>query len=370
MNKIKTFVTVKKYGYLVIFIMALLPVLSFYLMRHTSFPILASYLSLLVVFVLVPLLDILIGQDELNLDEKLEVPKLEQEYFYRFMVLMSLPAFFALLVFGAWAFVSLEMTFFQALGWLLSIGLFGAVFGINSAHELCHKTTKIEPFFSGLLLSLVCYSTFKVEHIRGHHVYVSTPDDRSSAAYNQNLYHFLWRTLSGNFMAAFKLEAHRLRKRGLSAWNFRNELIWWQLLSLTWLILAYAFFGFMGAVFFLAQSFMAITFLEIINYVEHYGLERKKLKNGKYEPVSHKHSWNSSYLLTNLLLFQLQRHSDHHAYPKRRYQVLRHFKDSPQLPFGYATMILLALFPPLWFRCMNKKVENYLGYKPQVKVNS
>ncbi len=361
MTRRNIFFTIKKFSFSAIFFLALLPVISFWLMQNTPYPTAAFFFPLIFIFVIVPLLDLAIGLDEINPLSGSESENMENDISYRIMVLLSLPAFFALLLFGHWVFVSFDLNFWQQAAWILSIGIFGSVFGINSAHELCHKTTKIEPLFSGILLSLVCYSTFKVEHIRGHHVHVSTPDDKSSSRLNQTVYNFLWGTFRSNFICAFRLEKNRLNKKGLGAWHWRNELIWWQLLTLLWVILAGYFFGSSGILFFFLQSFVAISFLEIINYVEHYGLERKRLKNGKYEAVTHKHSWNSSFLLTNLLLFQLQRHSDHHAYPKRRYQILRHFDDSPQLPFGYATMILLSLIPPLWFSIMNPRVKKYLG---------
>lgn len=362
------FFTIKKISYSAIFFLALLPVLSFWLMKNSAYPTASLFLSLIFIFLIVPLLDLAIGVDEVNPAQGRENDDMDNDIFYRVMVMLSLPAFFLLLLFGHWVFVSNELNFWQQAAWILTIGVFGSVFGINSAHELCHKTTKIEPFFSGLLLSLVCYSTFKIEHIRGHHVYVSTPDDKSSARLNQTVYNFLWGTFKGNFISAFRLEKNRLNKKGLSAWHWRNELIWWQATTLLWILLVGLIFGGKGILFFLLQSFVAISFLEVINYVEHYGLERKRLKNGKYEPVTHKHSWNSSFLLTNLLLFQLQRHSDHHANPKIRYQVLRHFHDSPQLPFGYATMILLTLLPPLWFFIMNPRVKKYLGESGQPEI--
>lgn len=356
-------ILLKKIGYLLVPFLMFIPIATIWLMKNTAYPNFFAYFPLLFVFIIVPLFDLFVGKDNFNINEMLDAPVLEKQLYYRILTLLCFPIYLIILYYALVVFTTYNLSLLGKIGWILSVGIFASVFTINASHELMHKTNKIEPFFSGLLLSLVCFSTFKIEHIRGHHVNVSTPLDHSSSRLNQSLYAFLWQALCHNTLAGFELESKRLNKKGLSAWHWHNELIWWTILSVAWFFLSLFMFGVLGGIFFLAQSFMAIVFLEIINYVEHYGLERKLLKNGKYEPVTHHHSWNSSFLFTNLLLFQLQRHSDHHAYPKRRYQILRHFDDSPQLPFGYATMILIALFPPLWFRIMNPQVNSYLQSK-------
>lgn len=358
--KSTTFFThaIKKFGYLSIFVLSLLPLLSFWCMERFGNANFWAYLPLMVVFLIIPVVDFALGRDSLNLDESDE-ESLSADLYYSLITLLCVPICLFMLGFAMWVYVTVPLTLFGKIGWILSTGMFASVLAINAAHELMHKVTTIEPLASGFLLSLVCFSGFKIEHISGHHVHVSTPKDYSSAPLNQSLYGYLVRALSHNFFYAFVLEKKRLNKKGLSAWHWRNELIWWQTLSIGWAILSYVVFGWLGVLFFFAQSFTAIVFLEIINYVEHYGLQRKLLKNGKYEAVTPRHSWNSNYLLTNLLLFQLQRHSDHHAYPKRRYQILRHHDESPQLPFGYPTMMLLAMFPPLFRRIMNPLVISH-----------
>ncbi len=347
--------TIKKYGYLSIFIVSMLPLISYACMRTTSFANAWAYFPLFFVFVLVPIFDVILGKDSVNVPQEDEVDTSREKY-YRVLTLLCVPLCAGMLAFSAWVFVHAPINFWGKLGWVLSIGMFSSVLAINTAHELMHKVTAVEPLASGFLLSLVCFSGFKIEHISGHHVHVSTPKDYSSAPFNQSLYRYLLRALRHNFLYAFTLENKRLAKKGLSPFSVKNELIWWHLLSVLWMVLSFVFLGSVGLAFFLAQSFVAVVFLEIINYIEHYGLSRKLLRNGKYEPVTPLHSWNSNFLLTNLLLFQLQRHSDHHAYPKRRYQILRHFDESPQLPFGYPTMMVLALFPPLYRHIMNPLV--------------
>lgn len=310
------------------------------------------------VFGIIPLLDLMLGQDALNPDEEADVPQMIGERFYKVMTLGWVVAYAVLLVWGAVVLASGQFNALGSIGWIVSIGIVGGL-GINVAHELIHKDEKLETWAGGLLLSLVSYAGFKVEHLRGHHVHVSTPEDASSSRYNQSLYNFLPQAYVRNFINAWRLEAVRLERKGHRALSWRNELIWWYSISALTLIGFTLAFGAQGAAYFIGQSFFAFTLLEIVNYLEHYGLHRRKLENGRYERTTPEHSWNSNYFLTNVFLFHLQRHSDHHAFAKRRYQVLRHHEIAPQLPAGYAAMVVLALFPPLWKKIMNPRVEAY-----------
>ncbi|MBW4934218.1 alkane 1-monooxygenase [Marinobacter sp. F4206] len=354
----RVLLTLKKYSYLIAMIPLVLPPLLLAAGHATGLVNLFSWGVPVVVFGIIPVLDMLLGKDALNPDEEADVPRLNSEVFYRFITLGWVAGFAILLV---WSMLELASGTFSAvggLGWVLSIGIVGGL-GINVAHELIHKDAKLETRAGGLLLSLVCYGGFKVEHLRGHHVHVSTPEDASSSRYNQSLYEFLPQAYVRNFLNAWRLEAQRLERKGLTALSWRNELIWWYSISALACIGFTAAFGWLGAAFFLGQSFVAFTLLEIVNYLEHYGLHRRKLDNGRYERTTPEHSWNSNYFLTNVFLFHLQRHSDHHAYAKRRYQVLRHHEIAPQLPAGYAAMIVVAMIPPLWKRIMNPRVEAY-----------
>ncbi len=319
-----------------------------------------AYLLPAVVFGLIPLLDALIGRDPANPDESEQVPALQRQPYYRVLTLSSVPVLLGLLGWAGWALLNHpSWNWSGQLGWILSLGIIMGSIGITVAHELVHKDAAIEQNAGGLLLAAMCYAGFKVEHLRGHHVHVSTPQDASSARYGQSLYRFLPQAYRNNFLNAWKLEAQRLERRGLPALCRHNELVWWYGLSVLLLAAFGLAFGWLGMLFFLGQSLVAFTLLEIVNYVEHYGLHRRRLANGRYERTNPRHSWNSNFLLTNLLLFQLQRHSDHHAHAKRRYQVLRHHPDSPQLPNGYAGMVPLALIPPLWRAVMDPRVRAY-----------
>jgi alkane 1-monooxygenase len=353
-------IALKKVGYWIWLVPVLGIALSYYWSLGSAHADAWAWLVITVVFGVIPLLDFVVGRDPANPDESSEVPALEAQGYYRLLSLATVPMLLAMLFWSGWVFVSYEAwSWLGQLGWVLSVGTVMGAIGITVAHELIHKDPQLEQRAGGLLLAAVCYAGFKVEHVRGHHVHVSTPEDASSSRFGQSLYAFLPHAYKHNFLNAWKLEAERLKRRGLPALHWRNELIWWYAISAL-LLLGFALtLGWLGALFFLGQAVIAFTLLEIVNYVEHYGLHRRKLDNGRYERTNPHHSWNSNFLLTNLFLFHLQRHSDHHAYAKRRYQVLRHFDDSPQLPNGYAGMIVLALIPPLWRAVMDPRVRAY-----------
>lgn len=354
----ETMLSIKKYAYLLFTIPLLFPVASILMANQWGMPNLFAWGTVIFVFGIVPFLDTLIGKDPVNPREEDQVPALEQERYYRLLTLACIPAYLALIVWGGHVFLTYDFNWVGKLGWLMSIGTVGGL-AITVAHELVHKDEKLEQMAGGFLLSMVTYGGFKVEHVRGHHVHVSTPEDASSSRFNQSLYQFLPHAYLHNFTNAWALEKQRLERKGQAFIGPHNELIWWYGLSLAFLIAFTLAFGWLGALFFAGQSFFAFTLLEIVNYLEHYGLHRRKLENGRYERTQPEHSWNSNYFLTNLFLFHLQRHSDHHAYAKRRYQVLRHHETAPQLPSGYATMVVLALIPPLWRRVMNPRVLAY-----------
>lgn len=353
----------KRFAFLLVFVVpALMPVAA-WLGRLTGRPDLMAWFPLFFLFVLLPLADYALGHDARNVPAGLE-RELSRSRWFRGLTLACLPVHLAVLAWSAHWFTTAGFGVGGATGWLLSQGIVGGILAINTAHELIHKDGRLEPFVGGLLLASVGYQGFKIEHLRGHHVHVSTPEDASSARFGQSLWHFLPRAIWRNTLNAWRLEAHRLRGLGLPWWHRRNEMIGW---TFAWLALAALFLAALGPVglgFFLLQGLFAAGSLEIINYIEHYGLERRCGPDGRYERTTHLHSWNSDYALSNLLLFQLQRHSDHHAFPKRRYAILRHHPDSPQLPGGYAAMFVLALVPPLWHRVIDPRVEGFLAARP------
>jgi len=352
-------IRLKRWGYLMVLIVPVIAAGSAYMIGHSGSPTFWAFFPLLFTFVLLPVMDYIVGKDPANPDEEEQVPTMTKELYYRALTLICLPLYLAVLIYSGWVFATAEMSLFAQAGWLVSVGVIGGIMAINIGHELIHKDTRLETWAGGLFLSLVTYAGFKVEHIRGHHVHVSTPEDASSSRYNQGVYSFLPQAFARNFMNAWRLEATKLKRKGKKPLSASNELIWWYSISALVAAGFFAAFGWAGLIFFAVQSFFAATTLEVINYIEHYGLHRRVQANGRFERVTPAHSWNSNYLLTNLFLFHLQRHSDHHAYPRRRYQVLRHYDESPQLPGGYASMFVLALVPPLWKKVMNPRVEAY-----------
>jgi alkane 1-monooxygenase len=348
----------KRLGFLSVFIVPALMPFAAWLGARSGRPDLFAWFPLFFLFVLVPLADYALGHDPDNPTAD-EAATLERDGWFKAMTLAALPAQLAVMLWSGWHFTQAGFGPVGIVGWLLSQGIVGGVLAINVAHELIHKDTALERFAGGLLLTSVGYHGFKIEHVRGHHVHVSTPEDASSARFGQSLWHFLPRALLRNTANAWRLEAARLAKLDMPWWSVRNELLRW---SALWLVLATAIAGWLGAMglaYFVVQGFLAACSLEIINYIEHYGLERARLADGRYERTTHLHSWNSDYLLSNLLLFHLQRHSDHHETARRRYQSLLHHPDSPQLPGGYASMFLLALCPPLWFRIIDPRVRAF-----------
>lgn len=309
----------------------------------------------LVFYVLVPVLDVLRGEDRHNPPAS-AVPALEADPYYRRAVYGFLPIQFLSFFWGAWIVGTGHLPLWQALGVAVSVGLVNGV-GINAAHELGHKKGRLERWLAKVALAPAAYGHFYVEHNRGHHVRVATPADPASARYGESFYRFWPRTVAGSWRSAWKLERRRLGRGGHSVWSPRNDIL--QALGITVLLYAaaIALFGPLTIPFLLIQAVIGFSELELVNYLEHYGLARRRLENGRYERVSPEHSWNSNHIVTNIVLYHLQRHSDHHANPTRRYQALRHYDVSPRLPAGYAAMILLALIPPLWRRVMDKRVR-------------
>jgi alkane 1-monooxygenase len=353
----------KALAFLLVFVVpALMPVAA-WLASFSGHADLSAWFPLFFLFVLLPALDYALGHDPVNVPAARESAIARQAWF-KALTLACLPVQLVLLAWSAHWFVHADLGPAGIAGWLLSQGIVGGILAINTAHELIHKDGRLEPLAGGALLATVGYHGFKIEHLRGHHVHVSTPEDASSARFGQSLWHFLPRALGRNTINAWRLEAKRLHGLGLPALHWRNEMIGWTAL---WLAFATGFalwLGPSGLAFFLLQGLFAAGSLEVINYVEHYGLERRRGDDGRYERTTHLHSWNSDFALSNLLLFQLQRHSDHHAFPKRRYPILRHHADSPQLPAGYSAMFVLALFPPFWHRVIDPRVRRFRAAAP------
>ncbi len=311
-------------------------------------------------YTLIPALDWLIGNDPHNPPES-AVAELSKDRYYRYCVYAYLPLQFIGLFWAMSVLASGSLGWVGTLGLLVSVGIVSGV-AFNTAHELGHQNDKLEKYLGMLSLAPTLYGHFCVEHNRGHHVRVATPEDPASARYGESFWRFLPRTVIGGLRSAWALEAARLSRQGKSVWHWQNHnLQAWSMSAVLYLLLAAAF-GWAVLPFMLAQSLYSISLFEVINYLEHYGLCRQRLPSGRYERCQPEHSWNSNHLVTNLFLYQLQRHSDHHANPTRSYQALRHYEDVPQLPSGYAGMVPLAYIPPLWRWVMDRRVlAHYQG---------
>ncbi len=316
-----------------------------------------SYLFIMLV-VLLAVLDPKIGRDTRNYPPEMS-RQLSAIKFYRYLTFAQVPVQIVCMAFVIWRVTSTDVQLYEQIGMILSAGIVFGNIGINVAHEMIHKETRLEQTLGGLLLSTVGYSTFKIEHLYGHHVNVATPLDASTAPFGQSLYAFLPKAITRNVYNGFRLQNQRMRAQGLSPWSIKNELTWWTTLTAFWIACVWVAFGGQGVITYLLLSCVAIIVLEIVNYIDHYGLLRTQNEDGSYGPVTHHHSWNASDILSNYGLLNLQRHSDHHAFPRRRYQILRHYDDSPQLPSGYALMILMALVPPVWKRVMDPLAQQY-----------
>lgn len=314
----------------------------------------------IVLHLVIPVIDSIIGKDTNNPTDE-DIKLLEKDPYYARLVKSFIPFQYLANVYACYLVSRENTSFIDKI--LLGISM-GAINGIaiNTAHELSHKHNKFDQYASHLALAPSGYNHFRIEHTYGHHKRAATPEDPASAQMGETFYEFLPRTVIGSFKSAIEIETRRLKRRGLDFWTKENELLQGWSMSATFHGTMLKLFGKSTLPYLIAQSAYSIGLFEVINYIEHYGLLRQKDENGKYERTMPEHSWNNNNIVTNLFLYQLQRHSDHHAYPTRPFQALRHFDEAPELPSGYATMLLPALIPAIWFKMMDKRVfDHYNG---------
>ncbi|MBL8314940.1 MAG: alkane 1-monooxygenase [Rubrivivax sp.] len=316
----------------------------------------ALALPLLISYGLMPLLDALIGEDPNNPPDAV-VRQLDADRYYRWLTWATVPLHFVALVGCAWWAGTQDLSWWAFL-LLAYVAGTDAGLGLNTAHELGHKNSPIEQWLARLALAVPAYGHFTVEHGRGHHRWVATPEDHASARMGESIYRFAWRELPGGIRRAWALESQRLKELGCSRWSWRNTLLQSYAVAATLQGGLIAWLGWSLLPFLAIHNLVAWWQLTSANYVEHYGLLRQRdpATGTGYEAPKPHHSWNANHLVTNLATFHLQRHSDHHAYPSRRYQCLRHFPDLPQLPSGYFGMFPLAYVPWAWFRVMDKRL--------------
>jgi alkane 1-monooxygenase len=306
------------------------------------------------VFVLLPIVDNAVGADRINPPED-AVAALEQDRWYRWCTYAYLPLQYVSLIWACWMWTRGDLGWVGNLGLALTVGVVSGI-AINTAHELGHKKDEVERWLSKIALAQTGYGHFYLEHNRGHHVRVATPEDPASSRLGESFWAFLPRTVVGSLRSAWELETRRFARLGTTRWSLRNDVLnaWAMTLALYAGLLV--LFGPGVLPWLLLQAAFGFSLLEVVNYLEHYGLLRQKTESGRYERTEPRHSWNSNNTVSNVFLYHLQRHSDHHANPTRRYQALRSMDDAPQLPSGYATMVVLAYVTPLWRRVMDPRL--------------
>lgn len=312
------------------------------------------FVGILTTYLFAPIIDWLLGEDENNPPEEL-VMQLDRDPYYRRLTYFAVPAHFVTLIGSAWYAASANLSPVGFVGLALAAGMTAGL-AINTGHEMGHKNSAFEKWLSKLVLAIPAYGHFSVDHNRAHHRDVSTPEDAASSRMGENIYRFALREIPGAFARAWDIEKSRLNNRGKSAWHFDNQILQSWSLSAAIAIALITAFGWTMIVFLLIHHVFAYWQLTSANYIEHYGLLRSRDKDGRYERCQPHHSWNSNHIFSNLMLFHLERHSDHHTHPLRRYQSLRHFEDLPQLPNGYFGVYLLAYVPWLWFKVMDRRL--------------
>ncbi len=295
-----------------------------------------TWICPILVFVTIPLWDFIFKVESDQFDET-------NNPYYDFLLYLQIPIQFGLIILFLNQIHHVNLSVLELIGMTLSMGINCGVIGINVAHELGHRKTKIEQLMAKLLLTSSLYYQFFIDHNKGHHKHVSTPNDPSSAALNQNLYSFIIESLIGTFRSALRID--------------KKEMFFGLIFQTIFLLIIFLEFNFQTTLYFICAATVGFTLLECVNYIEHYGLERKRNLSGRYEKVQPAHSWNSNHLVGRGVLFNLSRHSDHHHMVNKKYQQLRNLKEAPQMPTGYPGMIILSLIPPLWFKVMNKKIS-------------
>lgn len=316
-----------------------------------------SFFPMFVFFVLVPLLELFLKADNSNFDE--ETALLEKNSpVYDWILYLAVPVQVGMLLYYLNVISETPLDSLEFYGRIFAMGLMCGVMGINIGHELGHRPERFNQFLGEILLLTSLNTHFLPYHNEGHHREVATPKDPATAGRNQWLFHFWMDSHFGSYVKAWRIENSRMKKRGKRIISIHNRMVAYTIANALLLLGIYYFYNLKVLVAFILSAVIGILLLETVNYIEHYGLLRKKNEKGRYERVRHVHSWNSDHQIGRLMLFNLSRHSDHHYRASKKYQVLESLEDSPQMPTGYPGMMVLALLPPLWFHLMNRELES------------
>lgn len=314
-------------------------------------------------FVLIPILELIFPIDSYNVSEEESKSRLKNKLF-DWLLYLNLPIVYALVLWSLITVTTTSLETFEFVGLIISIGIVLGVNGINVAHELGHRQTTKERFIGKALLLPALYMHFFIEHNFGHHLHAATKEDPATARYNQTVYGFWVTSVFRQYLNAWKIQNRLLKNNGQSYISLKNDMLWYTVFQFAYLALVFVFFASTGFLFALFSGIAGFILLETVNYIEHYGLLRSKMPSGRYERVNQIHSWNSNHVIGRIVLYELTRHSDHHYKTSKKYQILDCHEDSPQMPYGYPTSMVLAMIPPLWFTIMNKRIpKEMIFYK-------
>jgi alkane 1-monooxygenase len=343
--------TTRYFKYATPFLIYLGAFISFY----ASGPVV--WLPLIYSFVIIPLIELFIKADEKNLSAA-EEEMIRKDPLFDWLLYLVVPLQYLSLASFLVHVAEPGQAWYDLAGKVGVMGLLCGVFGINVAHELGHRSRRHETTMAKMLLLTSLYMHFYIEHNKGHHKKVATREDPSSARRGEMVYSFYLRSIFLGYLSAWRIANREVARKGSVVFSLKNEMLIYQLVQLAFLSLIFFIFGGFVLAMFIAAAVIGILLLETVNYIEHYGLQRKHVAHGKYERALPEHSWNSNHIIGRVMLFELSRHSDHHYLASRKYQVLRHHDDSPQMPTGYPGMMLLSLVPPLWFSVMDQRVND------------
>ncbi|MEL6561020.1 MAG: alkane 1-monooxygenase [Bacteroidota bacterium] len=315
-----------------------------------------TFLPIIYAFIIIPFLELFFKPDALNDDAQKN--ESSEGVLFDWLLYMVVPIQYVFLALFLISVSADNLSWVELAGRISAMGLLCGVLGINVAHELGHRSDKREQFLAKSLLLSSLYMHFFIEHNRGHHKNVSTPEDPNSARKGEILYFFWFRSVVMAYLSAWTISFQDMKKAGKSKFSLSNEMLQFQLIQIVFCLLILAVFNWVVMLYFIAAAVIGFLLLETVNYIEHYGLTRSKNENGRYERVQPAHSWNSNHILGRSLLFELSRHSDHHFLANRKYHTLRHMDNSPQMPTGYPGMMVLSIFPPIWFFVVHRSMRN------------
>jgi alkane 1-monooxygenase len=321
-----------------------------------------TWLPLFYAFGFIPLLELGLQPDASNLSQA-EEELACKDLLFDLILYFIVPLQWVTLFYFLFQMQDPSLILWEKVGRVIGMGLLCGTFGINVGHELGHRVHPFEKFLAKASLLTSLYMHFFIEHNKGHHKRVATPEDPSSARFGESLYRFWPRTIVFSYWSAWTIAEEERKKRGWSFISLHNEMALMHLIQAALIAGIALWFGIGGVIYFCCAALMGILLLETVNYIEHYGLARKPTGSGSYEKVMPAHSWNSNHVIGRMMLFELSRHSDHHYKASRKYQLLRHHDEAPQMPTGYPGMIILSLWPPLWFSIMNRRIRQLGHYE-------